>query len=341
MLEEIKKEFNLFKLLVLLLTVAVSIYLLQTIWQFLGNFSDVIIIVIIAWLLSFILEPLVDLVENFTKLQKIWSALIVYVFFAVIFSLVVLVFLPVVITELQSLSLLGPKYLSAYPKIVRTWNNAVTNSVDTLINYIPSLATIFVDIILILVLSFYLIVDKEKINEEIYRLSPKSWHKNIKFVQKVIDDTFSSFLRIQVIFGILAGITTWIVLTLFSINLAASVSLVTGILTVIPLVGPFLGILPPTFVALATHPGNPLEAVFIFAVLLLIQQITFNALGPKLMGNAFKLHPIVVFLSIILGYKIAGPLGAVFVVPVLAICIVVLKELGHYFINPPQGSASE
>lgn len=338
MIEEIKKEFSLFKLLVFLLTVAVSIYLFQIIWQFLGNFSDIIVIVVLAWLLSFIFEPLVEIIEKITKLPKIFAALLVYCFFALLFTAMVFLFIPVVMNEFQSLSKIVPVYLSSYPKFVQTWNLTVTNSVDTLISLIPSLATFFVDLVLILILSFYLIVDKEKINEELYKLAPKGWHKNLKFTQKVIDDTFASFFQIQVIFGVIAGVITWIVLRLFSIDFAASIALVAGVLTIIPLLGPVLAVIPPVFVALATNPNNPAEALLIFVILLLLQQITFNAIGPKLMGRAFKLHPIIVFLSIIIGFKVAGPMGAVFVVPVLGISVIVLKELGHYFINPPESS---
>ena len=338
MLEEIKKEFNLFKLLVLLLTIAVSIYLLQISWQFLGNFSDIIAIMVLAWLLNFILEPLVNIVEKFIKLPKVWSAILVYVFFTLLFSVMIFIFIPIISSQFQSLSKIIPSYLISYPKFIQTWNNAVTNSFDTIIFILPSLATIFINIILILFLSFYLIVDKNKINEEIYKLSPKSWHTHLKFIQKVIDDTFSSFLQIQVIFGIIAGFSTWIVLTLFGVNFAASISLISGVLTIIPLIGPILALIPPILVVLATNPNNTTLAVLILAILLLIQQVIFNFIGPKLMGKAFRLHPIIVFLSIILGFKIAGPLGAIFVVPVLGIFVIVLKELGHYFINPEETS---
>jgi predicted PurR-regulated permease PerM len=338
MLEEIKKEFSSFKLLVILLSTAVSIYLLQILWQVLGNFSDVIIILVFAWLLSFILEPLVDLVSKFSKLPKVWSALSVYVFFAILFSVMIFIFIPLVISQFQSLSKIIPIYLVSFPKFIQTWNNVVTNSLDTIIAIFPSLATLFVNIILILFLSFYLIVDKDKIDEEIYNLAPRGWHKNLKFIQTVINDTFSSFLQIQVIFGIIAGISTWVVLRLFSVDFAASIAFIAGILTIIPLIGPILALVPPVFIALATNPNNPTEALLIFALLLLIQQVIFNFIGPKLMGKAFKLHPIIVFLSIILGFKIAGPLGAIFVVPVLGILVIVLKELGHYFINPPESS---
>lgn len=338
MLEEIKKEFNLFKLLVLLLTIAVSIYLLQILWQFLGNFSDIIVIIVLAWLLNFILEPLVEIVEKFIKLPKASSALLVYVFFAVLFTIMVFIFIPIVSSQFQSLSKIIPSYLVSFPNFVQTWNNAVANSFDTIISILPSLATIFINIILILFLSFYLIVDKYKINEEIYKLAPKSWHIHLKFIQKVIDDTFSSFLQIQVIFGIIAGLSTWIVLTLFAVDFAASISLISGILTIIPLIGPILALIPPTLVVLATNPNNSTLAILILGILLLIQQVIFNFIGPKLMGKAFKLHPIIVFLSIIIGFKITGPLGAIFVVPVLGIFVIVLKELGHYFINPPETS---
>ena len=334
MLEDFKKELTSFRLLAILLTIAVSIYLAQILWQLLGSFSDIIAIVVISWLLSFVLEPVVRGVEKVSRLPKVIAALIVYVFFAVLFTGIVFVFIPVVNEQMQTLSKIVPRYLSSYPKFVQTWNNALTNSVDTIIPLLPSLATIFVDIILVLVLSFYLILDKEKINEELYKFAPKPWHKNLKFIQKVIDDTFSSFLQIQVIFGIIAGIATWIVLRIFSVDFAASVALMAGILTIIPLLGQFLAVIPPVFIVLITNPGSPTEAVLILIILLLIQQLMYNALGPKLMGRAFKLHPIVVFLSIIIGFKVAGPLGAVFVVPVLGIFVIVIRELGHYFINP-------
>jgi len=336
MLDEIRKEFTLFKLLVFLLTIAVSIYLFGILWQFLGNFSDVIIIAVLAWLLSFILEPLVDLISKFTRLSKVWSALIAYAFFALLFTIIILLFVPVVIGEFQSLSKIAPLYLASFPKFIQTWNNAITNSVNTFISFIPSIANVFIDILLILILSFYFIIDKEKINTELYKLAPKTWHANLRFIQKTIDETFASFLRIQLIFGIIAGIATWIVLRLFSIDFAASVAVLAGILTIIPVVGPILGILPPAFVTLALHPENPVLAAAIFAILLLIQQIIFNTIGPKLMERAFKLHPIVVFLSIIIGFKVAGPLGAVFVVPVLGIVVIVVKKLGYHFINPQE-----
>lgn len=336
MFSELKSQYGSVKLLVTLATIAVSIFLLQILWQVISNFSDIIIMILLAWLLSFILEPLVLFINKVTKLPKIFGAIIVYSFFAIIIGIFVFIFVPVVIGQFKSLSEIIPSSLTAFPDILKSWNNTAIKSVDIFISLIPSLATILIDAILMLILSFYLVVDKERITREIYNFAPSSWHKNLKFIQTVIDSTFASFFRIQVIFAIIAAISTWLVLTIFGVSFAASISLLTGILTLIPVLGQFLGAIPPAFIVLITNPSAPYESVLIFVVLVLIQQIVFNLIGPKLMGNVFKLHPLVVFLSIIIGYKIAGAIGAVFVVPVLSILVIVIKRLAPYFINSEQ-----
>jgi predicted PurR-regulated permease PerM len=334
MIDEFKKELTSFRLLAFLLTIAVGIYLFQIFWQILGNFSDVLAIVVIAWLLSFILEPAADKISRLSKLSMVLSTLVVYVIIAVIFTIAALIFIPTVISQLQTLSTIAPLYLSFLPKFMQSWNFNFASVFDNLLVYIPSVAQSMLSILVVLILSFYLIVDKERITNEVFNLTPSKWHANIKFVLKVIDETFASFLRVQVIFGILAGITAWIVLTLFGVNFAASTSLLAGILTIIPLVGPILGIIPAAFVVLVADPANPTKALLISAILLLIQQLTFNVLAPKLMGKTFKLHPIIILLSFIVGAKIAGPLGAIFAIPVLGISGIIIRELGHYFINP-------
>lgn len=339
MLDEFKKELTSFRLLAILLTIAVGIYLFQIAWLVLGNFSDVIVIMVCAWLLSFILEPPAFKISKITKFSMVWSALIVYVFIAAIFTVATIMFIPIVIGQLETLSKIAPAYLSYAPKAVQTWNYNFASAFDNFINYIPSVAQSLVSTLMILILSFYFIIDKERINTEIYNFTPKKWHENLKFIQKVIDDTFASFLRVQVLFGLLAGISTWIVLTIFGINFASSTSLIAGILNIIPLIGPLLGIIPAVLVVLVSDPTNPTKALLVFVILFLIQQITFNAIGPKIMGKAFKLHPIIILLSFVIGAKIAGPLGAVFAIPVLGIIGIIFRELGHYFINPTKSSS--
>ncbi|MBI2026044.1 MAG: hypothetical protein HYT06_01540, partial [Candidatus Levybacteria bacterium] len=63
MFESFKKQYISFRILIFLLIIAVSIYLFQIFWQFLSLFSDILVMIILAWLLSFVLEPLVNLIS--------------------------------------------------------------------------------------------------------------------------------------------------------------------------------------------------------------------------------------------------------------------------------------
>jgi len=85
----------------------------------------------------------------------------------------------------------------------------------------------------------------------------------------------------------------------------------------IPFFGPFLGFIPPALIALLSLPFGGFIAVAI--ALLVLQQIVLNVIAPKVMADAVGMHPILVFLAILLGVKIAGPLGAVFGVPFVAV----------------------
>ncbi|MDE2590043.1 MAG: AI-2E family transporter, partial [Patescibacteria group bacterium] len=90
---------------------------------------------------------------------------------------------------------------------------------------------------------------------------------------------------------------------------------------------------PPVAVAAII---DPTRAIIVAIAILVVQQIIFNVIGPRMMGKAFKMHPIIVLLSFLVGYKIAGGAGAVFAIPVLGILIVVIHRLSRHFINPEE-----
>jgi len=64
-----------------------------------------------------------------------------------------------------------------------------------------------------------------------------------------------------------------------------------------------------------------------------MQQIIFNIVAPRVMGKALQLHPVVVLLSFLIGYKVAGGFGVIFAVPVLGVLFVILHNIGHHFLD--------
>ncbi len=316
-------------LLIALLIIAVSIYLIQIFSQVVGAFSDVIVVIFVAWIVSFILEPVVENLTNATRIPKVISAFIVYALCFALLALAVTLFIPAVSKQIQVLGDNLPNYVASSPVFIHKMMDGAYNSLENSLLLLPSVATFLLSLFIILVISFYLVIDKDHIQKEMFKLIPRRWHHHVLFTQQLIESTFGSFMRVQLITGIIAGVFTWALLQVIGNQFALSTALISGLLTIIPFAGPILGIIPPVAI---TFFENPAQGVLVFVVILMMQQILFNVISPKLLGNALKLHPIVVILSFIIGYKLFGPLGAVFGVPILGVLVVALHRLGNHFI---------
>lgn len=330
MFEDIKKELSSFKLLTILLTIAVAIFLLQFVWQFLGYFSEAIVMIIIAWLLSFVMDPITDRVSKITRTERPVAALISFILALIVFAAVIFLFVPAITFQLEGLSRILPEYLETAPGYVQRWNESLLETLDSSIGFLPSVASFFFNVFLIFILAYYLIVDGERINKQIISVTPKNWRKSAQTIHGIINKTFANFIRVQLIFALIYGIATWIVLRILSIDFAASTALLAGILTIVPFIGPVLGIIPPLFISFII---DPFRALIVFIILLVAQQIIFNIWGPRFMGKTFRIHPIVVLLSFVIGLKIAGLIGAILAVPVIGIISVIIRDLGKQFIS--------
>lgn len=330
MFDELKKQSALVTTLLVLAICALSLYLFQWVWLGISFFSDVIIILFTAWVLSFILGPFVEKISKITRLPKVWSATLIYLLFFGILAAAISLFVPVVVAQVQTLSKVLPKYQASFPYYVHRLTNAGVALVDNSLSYIPSVAGFLFSAFMILIVSFYFVLDKERMNDELYTLLPKKWHGHAKYLQELIDSTFGSFIRMQIIFGIIAGIATWLIMTAFGVDFAASTSLIAGLLTFIPMIGGLLALIPPVAIALFI---DPVRGLLVLLALLAMQQIVFNIIGPRLLGRALQLHPVIVLLSFFIGYKIAGGFGVIFAVPVFAVLFVILHSISHHFLE--------
>jgi predicted PurR-regulated permease PerM len=229
-------------------------------------------------------------------------------------------------SQVVSLVNLIPGYLSTVaPSMVSNLNVSLVSQLENTIAFIPSIAQFFFSAFIVLTLSFYFIIDQSRINQEFFNLMPRKWHGTLKFVEKVVNDTFISFFRVQFFYGVSTAFVTWLVMVLFNEGFAVSVAFFAGIFAIVPLIGPLLAVGLPVLVALL---GDPIQALIVGIVLFLAQQVIFNVIGPKLLGKAFSLHPAIILISLIIGLKFAGAIGAIFAIPVLGIGAVMIRTFG-------------
>ncbi len=326
-LQDFKNEAKLAHIVLILLVIALGIHVAGFFWNFLSIFSDVFIVIASAWILSFILEPLIDLMTHHTPIPKPLATLTTYLLLLFIITAAVFFFIPIVVDQIRTLANIIPTYFDAAPPIINKWGDTATASLANSISYLPTVAQFFFLIFITILLAFYFNVDRDNMKKELFDFIPTSWHPHIQTFYKITDIILASFLRVQLIFGILSAITTGIALALFGIDFAIAIAFLSGLFAIIPMVGPFLALIPPILIVAFI---DPVKAIIIAGVLLLIQQIIFNVIGPKLLGNALKLHPAVILISFIIGAKVGGGIGALFAIPVIGILAVYVKELSKH-----------
>jgi predicted PurR-regulated permease PerM len=93
----------------------------------------------------------------------------------------------------------------------------------------------------------------------------------------------------------------------------------------IPMIGPPLALVPPIFVSFLTSE-NWLVALVASIILVVVQGVIVNALQPKMMQESLGLHPILLFLGLLVGVQVAGLWGALFGVPILAVAVILVNH---------------
>ncbi|UBF30204.1 AI-2E family transporter (plasmid) [Kovacikia minuta CCNUW1] len=160
------------------------------------------------------------------------------------------------------------------------------------------------------VISLYMLIDGKKL-----------WHIFLKLVPVASRDRFAQtfrhsflgFLRGQLLLMLFLSIATFIVFTLLGVNYALILAVIIGVLDAIPGIGATLGVLIVTLLVFASQGGAVALKVVIACIVL--QQIQDNFVHPKVMGDALELNPVLLFLAIFIGERVAGLLGVFLAIP--------------------------
>ncbi len=160
-----------------------------------------------------------------------------------------------------------------------------------------------------------------------------------------IERAVSSYLRGQLLAASSVGLMSIIglfILNLFGANLTLVIfiGIIAGLANLIPLIGPFVGMVPAIMIAVMNNLGNeaalthqlfnvipsPFYIVDIILMFIIVQQIDNNFVTPMLVGESVGLHPMLVMIALLVGGTVLGPLGMLFAVPAAGVLKVVGKE---------------
>ncbi|MEW6232619.1 MAG: AI-2E family transporter [Chloroflexota bacterium] len=324
-----------------LIVLAAVLWLASWAWNVAQAFSDIILLFFLSWLVAFILDPMADWLEG-RGLPRGLAVVSIYLGLLVILVAAGIIAVPVVVAQLTQLGSALPAYAQQLPdwvgrlqveltsrgipvdlSTVYRWENVAsqiqslgTTIVQNTLTIAAGVASVVFNLLLILILSFYLMLDGETIAKQVLALVPKGHKTEATFLADSVSKTFGGFLRGQLLQALIYAAGTLLVMWLAGLGYALVASVAAGLLMLIPFIGPLIALIIPMAIALIQAPAT---GIAVFLILFIYQQIVVNVLGTKIMGEALGIHPLLVFLAVLVGIKVAGVWGAFFGVPIMGV----------------------
>ena len=319
------------------------------------RFRAVLPPLILAFLAAFIIDPVVDFLEERTVLSRTVATAVVFLVIILVLASAPAVAVPTIVREIRRLNLDFVQILADVERLIAEPVEIFGREFDlrevyqqvqtTLEQYISRVAAGTVDVvfgfastvfwlIFILLSAFYLVRDADRIVAGMDTLMPPPMQEDFVQLRIRITNVWHAFLRGQLLMGIFMVVITTGAALIIGLPNALALGILAGVTEFIPNIGPVIAAIPA--VAVAFFEGStwiPLEgfwfAVLVLGVYIVIQQIEGNLLLPRVMGRSLNLHPLVVLVAIIAGGSLAGILGMLLASPFVATLRVLVEYVYH------------
>ena len=191
-----------------------------------------------------------------------------------------------------------------------------------------------------LIVAFYLLMQTEQIVEKFYSLVPAPYRGEIRGLGRRIDEILGGYIRGTLLLIPIMSVLTYITLTVLGVRYALVIAIATGVLEIIPLIGPWsaAGIAMSVALFQATAPfgwPNWVLALVVGAVYFILRMFEDNFIIPHVVGHAVHLHPVLVLFAILAGGAIGGPFGLLVSIPVAAVTRLLLRYIYRKLIDAP------
>lgn len=327
---------------------------------YVSTLQPVIIGFSMAYLFNFILDFIEKKLLNFSKInntkgkfKRIIGLLLTYAtIFLLLFLFINFVF-PQLLSSIAGLVNDIPDYVKVISDLVRNfsdqfyineeYNGFIMEKWNEFQNYIVKFATDLLpilgnmvknifssiwNIVLGIIISTYLLIDKEKFialgKKIVISLFNEKTSNRVIELAKRGDSIFGRFLSGKILDSLIIGILTFIVLSIVKMPYTILVSFIVGVTNIIPFFGPFIGAIPCFFIILF---ASPVKALWFLLIIVIIQQIDGNIIGPKILGDSLGISAFWILFSLLVAGKLFGFIGLVIGVPLFVFIYSIIKDM--------------
>ncbi len=201
---------------------------------------------------------------------------------------------------------------------------------------------ILVNILVGIIVAVYVLMKKEHFKGQgkkmLYAIcKPRIGNVVMEVLQKT-DEVFGGFLMGKLIDSFIIGWLCFACMYFLKLPYTVLISVMIGVTNIIPFFGPFIGAVPSVILIFLV---NPVQAVYFLILVLVLQQVDGNIIGPKILGNSVGISPFWIIFAILLFGGSFGVVGMILGVPVFAVIYYCMKRLAEHFLrkqNMPDGT---
>jgi len=330
-------------------------------WMFI-RFQNLITPLLAAAMLAYVLNPLITALAARLKWRRIAAVSVVYLALLLIVAGLatglgiyavgqlaslsgdfqrIVVQLPSRLAELthSRVEILGYTidfnqfdFASLYSQVVAAIQPALSRVGQFVGDAVTSTAEFFGWALFVLVISFYIVKDMPSLRPMISRYAADpGYHHDVEELIDRLARIWNNFLRGQASLGLVIGVVSWIGLTVLGVRYAVALGLLSGLLELVPTIGPLVSGVVAVAVALFQESNwlglTPLAYAAVVALFfVIVQQIENNFLVPRIIGDTLDLHPVLIMVGAIMGATLGGIIGVLLAAPIMA----TLKLVGGY-----------
>ena len=219
------------------------------------------------------------------------------------------------------------------------WFSSIASvSAEGVVNAGSSVANTALIIGFSLVVSFWVLIELPALGREIKRLFGPHYQDDLNIIYLTGTRVMGGYIKGTLLQCLLIGVGCGIGYAVMGIPSAAALGVITGLLNIIPVIGPWLG---GAVAALISLFVSPLIALISLVYTIVVQQVVYTFISPKIMGNSVDIHPALVILALMtgsaLGFAVSGFLGSIVGMLVSIPAVAAAKSLFVYYFEKKTG----
>ncbi len=299
-------------------------------------------IFVLALLVAYLLNPLVALLHRRFRVSRLFATALIYLGLLAILVTTPALLLPTLVrqvgtlvSQLDDIVVQISNSLQRVPLFAVLGVNPDAHVVAEQIRlelaalthqapmFLIGAASRVFNLLVILVLSFYLLKDADSFERQLDTAVPAAYRADAERIKTELVEIWSGFLRGQILLALIIGAVTALALSALGVSNALLLGLLAGILEVVPTIGPIIAAVPAVLVAF--FQGSSLWTIdrSVFALVVagtyvVIQQLENHLVVPSVLGRSVNLPAVVVLFGALAGASLAGILGVFLAAPVLA-----------------------